>query len=1396
MKSKSTLGGSFAVRACVALMASGLAMTFAAAAQAVLQVPTSTRVAGSTVSGYNQDFGPAISTDLSNPTYTVFDAAGNQYVSDTGNNCVRKISASTGDTSVLVGYEATASSSDTCNTSSVTNISPTQGVVAPKGLALDSTGDLFIADSGHNCIRELVANTTGSKSLQAVVDTCTNYAPVGLSTNSVSPSPTGLIIDYEGDIIASIADSADNINQVIFHGVGNPKTEVCDLAGQTSAAVFNACPFFNGLTYVLNSPNGLAIDQAGNYYLADTGNSCVRELSATNVVTTPIGVCASDGSGTTAIPNFSPVGLAVGNQGYLYVSNANQATVLQYTGGSAAPWIFAGIPGAQTTVYTGAQEGIAGVDVSLNSPTGLSVDASGNIYVADSGNGIVRQLALNAQFSSENLKNASTAQTLQFEISSAVNLTATPGLDFQISNGNNTCTGSLTASATTTPTTCEVSLFFDPTYPGLRRSPLTLFDTISNKSFAFGLSGIGEGANALFIPGTINTLASGLGNPSAVVNSTTGNTYFAESGATLGAGDIKFIPSGTSTVITLVPPYGLIEDPVALVLDSAQNLYVADSAANSIFKVDANGHVTTFASGLSDPVAVAVDSVGNVYVAQDGAGADDVLKIYAGGQQVVIAGLGNNAAPNGVAAAQAQFVQPSGLYLDANNVLYVSDAGAYRVYDIDTTGIIHFFAGNGTQTSTNPLVPTGVGLQGPSGLVGDAAGDVYIADGPANLLYVVFGGSNQNPGIQALVGTGAAGNSGDAAAANLAQLNNPVSVALDGLDDLYLVDAGNSSVREVNYQQPILNFGNVKPGTTSAPLMTTLWDSGNSNLTSLTQFLPQNTADFAQVSSGCGGTLQQGSTCNLTYDFTPPTYGTYQTTATSNASAVNPQQIVTLMGASPQPTLSVPNATAVYGTAYTLSASITSSGTAPTGTITFAITLPAGNAQTLCNNVPVAANGTATCSPSPTLLDVIAGGYTFAAEYSGDTNYLPLTQTATLIITPAPVTITADNFTRPYNTPNPTFTGTITGVVAGQSITDTYTTSATQLSAPGTYPIAPGNPPTAGPGTLLSDYTITVVNGTLTITQNSGSVSINSPAVTSVYGTAYTLMSTISSTSAPTPTGTASFSIGAVTLCSNVPLTGGVVSCSPSPTLENVGSYTVTVSYSGDTFYPAATSSINLTITPAPVTITANNTSRQYDTPNPTFTGTITGVAAGQSITDTYSTSAVLLSPPGNYPISPTNPPTAGPGTLLSNYIIIVINGTLTITQDTTGLIFNTPAVTAVYGNAYTLTASITSSQTPAPTGTVTFSIAGQPICATATLVAGTATCTPSPTLENAGAYTVTVAYSGDTYYLAATSDLSLTVMPAPVTITAANASRPYDTANPTFTGTVVPQYPFPAHNP
>ncbi len=1042
-------------------------------AQSLRLVPSATRFAGSPQTGSSSDFGIASSLVLNQPAYTAVDHAGNVYIADTANNCVRRVDPS-GNMNTVAGVVQTGSG-DTCYGSHSTSLTASQGLVRPSGLAVDASGNLFIADTGHNCIRELPAGSLGTGSLRAVMDTCSNNA-----FNSVVPSPAGLAIDGAGTLYIAISDNMDGTFQVLAAPPGK-LTQPCVVEGTTSARVSTPCP--NVTPVDLNAPQGLAADPIGNLYIADSGNACVREVAFNGAQSTVAGLCANDGTGSSSTAMQTPTGVAADGAGNLYISDYTTSQVFELLHGSL--FLIGGLTSGQSGAYDPRQEGKAAVVVPLFGPKGLSVDSYGDVFVADTQNNIVRNLTNGLHFNETFVGGKSAPQTLQFVVSAPVRLSGSIGTDYQILS--NLCNGTITPSGNTLKT-CEVNVRFTPTLPGLRRAPLTLSDSVGNAQYRFGLNGVGQSAEANFLPGTIKILAAKLASPSAVAVNTAGDIYFAESGTGSANGDIAVLRAGSSTPAELVAPGAGLSKPTALALDDAGNLYIADKSADAVFQLDVNGKLTKVVSGLNDPEALVVDSLGDIYIAQDGPGSVGILEVFAGGQQHVIAGQGTNAAADNVLATTAQFIQPSALYLDSNGVLYVADRGAYRIYQIDTAGIIHFFAGNGTQADTQPGTRLGTSFPGPVGLSGDAAGDIYVADAVSNRVFVAFSGLAQNPAITSLVGDGTAGAGGDGGPATRAQLNTPLAVALDGAANIYVVDGGNASLRAVTYVDPLLDFGVVKIGQTGGPLTTTLWNAGNDVLQPIQSLYLDDTVNFAENldTSGCGNDITSGATCDLAFDFMPQSPGTFRATATLTDSSINPTQAIALQGEAPPPpqaTINAPAVTTVYGTPYTLSATAAGNQqTAPTGMLTFSIGTTA-----LCPTAPLPANDTLTCAPSPTLENV--GTYSVTVAYSGDSNFPATNSTIALTVLPAPVTVEAANVTRPVNTANPALTGTVTGVVPGQSILASYSTTADTSSPAGTYPILPAvtaGPSTTGgsPVTLLTNYAITIVNGTLTVTDS------------------------------------------------------------------------------------------------------------------------------------------------------------------------------------------------------------------------------------------------------------------------------------------------------------------------
>lgn len=271
---------------------------------------TTARYAGNSTGSnvFNGDTGVATATTLNVPSYVVFDSLGNLYISDKQNNCVRKVDTS-GNITTVAGLRVSGGP-DTCNTSS--NPAPTavEGLLQPTGLAMDSSNTLYIADSQHNCVRSLasgVVDNFAHPALTTVAGTCTF-----VNTSSLTPVPDGLAVDSSSNIYISINDSlsAIPVYQVVRHLAADPATTICAVAGQTSPNAANTLCAGITSTVSLDRPAGLAFDKNGNLFIADTGDSCVREIAGMTTQQTVVGQCINDhsGSATTALNN--PYGLA------------------------------------------------------------------------------------------------------------------------------------------------------------------------------------------------------------------------------------------------------------------------------------------------------------------------------------------------------------------------------------------------------------------------------------------------------------------------------------------------------------------------------------------------------------------------------------------------------------------------------------------------------------------------------------------------------------------------------------------------------------------------------------------------------------------------------------------------------------------------------------------------------------------------------------------------------------------------------------------------------------------------------------------------------------------------------------------------------------------------------
>jgi sugar lactone lactonase YvrE len=323
--------------------------------------------------GYTGDGAAATSAKLDNPRKIALDSSGDIYIADTVNNAIRKVTISTGIITTVAGTGTPGYSGNKGVATSAT-------LNSPNGVALDSSGNLYIADTGNNVIRKVTASS-------GVITTVAGNGTSGYSGNNGAAasatlnSPNGVALDSSGNLY--IADTSNGVIRKVTASSG----VITTVAGSGSSGYSGDGG--SATSAKLTIPNGVAVDSSGNIYIADTGNNVIREVSS-GVIATVAGSGTSGYSGdngaATSAKLSIPYGVAVDSSGNIYIADTGNNVIREITASS----------GDITTVVGNGTSGYSGDDgattsAELNSPYGTAVDSSGNIYIADSGNNVIRK---------------------------------------------------------------------------------------------------------------------------------------------------------------------------------------------------------------------------------------------------------------------------------------------------------------------------------------------------------------------------------------------------------------------------------------------------------------------------------------------------------------------------------------------------------------------------------------------------------------------------------------------------------------------------------------------------------------------------------------------------------------------------------------------------------------------------------------------------------------------------------------------------------------------------------------------------------------------------------------------------------------------------------------------
>ncbi|MEG9438136.1 Ig-like domain repeat protein [Edaphobacter sp. HDX4] len=667
-----------------------------------------TTFAGNGTAGYSGDNGHATTAQIDTPEAVAVDAAGNVYISDFGNQRIRKVDTN--------GMITTFAGTGTAGFSGDGGLATAAMLKSPFGLAVDASGNVYFADNGNQRVRKI--GTDGKITTVAGTGT-TAYNNDGIAATSANIwGPVAIALDASGNLY--IGDNGNHRIRKVFASTGYIKTVVGDGTTGSGSAGDNG----SALDAQVGSITDIKFDASGNMYVSDSTLQRVRKIGTGGVITAFAGngTAGSSGDGGLALAASlnSPAGLAIDSKGVIYVADESNHVVRAISGH----------PTVATLAATPVGQGIT-ADVAVVVNRDMVFKSVGLASNNGSAQTLDFKIIPTGGCLTDGFSGVTAGTVCMFSVTFNPNSPGHRTAPLAFVDTNNTqYTLALAGEAT------GAQIAYSPTYPnpanltlssGLNHPTALAFDNYGNGYIA-DQGRIQEAVNLNALT-TLSTGSIPTEAPTGLATDAQGNLYIVDA---YDSYVVKVTPShrdlisgvaysGTASQIQ-VPLGDGLSGASGIAATDRGDLYVADKGNSRIVKITAAGSASALNTGsitLDSPEGVAVDSKGNVFIADT----DHVVKVAVDGTASVMS-------TGGLTLGHAK-----GVAVDPVGNLYIADSTNKKILRITTDGTVSLV--QTTDFSIDPV--SGISIVNNSGNVDSiATNGLYLAtsDSDANKVTV------------------------------------------------------------------------------------------------------------------------------------------------------------------------------------------------------------------------------------------------------------------------------------------------------------------------------------------------------------------------------------------------------------------------------------------------------------------------------------------------------------------------------------------------------------------------------------------------------------------------------------------------------------------------------------